>query len=89
MTSLDNRYIVPLVCPSYIAPDHGSVWFRGQEFRIATNAGIPASESVKITCHEHYKLTQIGSDRPACLPNGQWEVLKYPTVGTRISDLRY
>jgi len=71
-----GRYIVPLVCPSYIAPDHGSVWFRGQQFRIATNAGIPATESVHITCHKHYKLSEIGSERPQCLPNGQWEVGK-------------
>ena len=71
-----GRYIVPLVCPSYIAPDHGSVWFRGQQFRIATNSGIPATESVHITCHEHYKLSEIGSERPQCLPNGQWEVGK-------------
>eukprot|EP00802_Teleaulax_amphioxeia_P002871 Tamp_02874.p1 GENE.Tamp_02874~~Tamp_02874.p1 ORF type:complete len:1056 (-),score=213.28 Tamp_02874:472-3639(-) len=71
-----GRYIVPLVCPSYIAPDHGSVWFRGQQFRIATNAGIPATESVHITCHQHYKLSEIGSARPQCLPNGQWEVGK-------------
>lgn len=71
-----GRYIVPLVCPSYIAPDHGSVWFRGRQFRIATNAGIPATESVHITCHQHYKLSEIGSERPQCLPNGQWEVGK-------------
>jgi len=71
-----GRYIVPLVCPSYIAPDHGSVWFRGQQFHIATNAGIPATESVHITCHQHYKLSEIGSQRPQCLPNGQWEVGK-------------
>lgn len=71
-----GRYIVPLVCPSYIAPDHGSVWFRGKQFRIATNAGIPATESVHITCHQHYKLSEIGSERPQCLPNGQWEIGK-------------
>ena len=111
------RYIVPLVCPSYIAPDHGSVWFKGREFHIATNAGAPpgtstclsvplacvcaylyacihtdsvaflplppppppplpnhTGESVEITCHDHYRLSNIGSSRPQCLPTGQWEV---------------
>lgn len=59
-----------------MAPDHGSVWFRGQEFRTASNAGIPATESLKITCDKHYKLTEIGSAHPQCLPSEQWEVGK-------------
>ena len=114
LSTCSYRYIVPLVCPSYIAPDHGSVWFKGREFHVATNAGAPpgtsiclsvplacvcaylyacihtdsaaflllpppplpnhTGESVEITCHDHYRLSNIGSSRPQCLPTGQWEV---------------
>uniref|UniRef100_A0A7S0HCB7 Sushi domain-containing protein n=1 Tax=Hanusia phi TaxID=3032 RepID=A0A7S0HCB7_9CRYP len=71
-----GTYIVPLICPSYIAPDHGSVWYKGQEYKIATASGIHATEKVKITCHQHFKPSRIGSDEPQCLMNGQWEVGK-------------
>lgn len=52
------------------------MWFKGQEHRIATPSGIPANEAVEVTCHEHYRLSEMGSDEPVCQPRGQWEIGK-------------
>ena len=66
------RYIVPLVCPSYIAPDHGSVWFKGREFHVATNAGAPPGTStclsVPLACVCAYLYACIHTDSVAFLP---------------------
>jgi hypothetical protein len=45
----------PVVCPSYVAPDHGSVWIGAREYRISTASGMRVGAKVKVTCHEHYR----------------------------------
>jgi hypothetical protein len=45
----------PVICPSYIAPDHGSVWVRGKKHRISTMSGTRVGGQVKVTCHRHYR----------------------------------
>jgi hypothetical protein len=62
-----------VVCPSYIAPEHGSVWQGGKEHRIATASGAVPGVRVRLSCHEHYRPSRLGSHEPQCLPSGQWE----------------
>ena len=62
-----------VVCPSYIAPEHGSVWQGGKEHKIATASGAVPGARVRLSCHEHYRPSRLGSHTPQCLPSGQWE----------------
>jgi len=71
-----RAYSEVVVCPSYIAPEHGSVWQAGVEHRVATSSGTPAGGSVAVRCHEGFRPSRVGSSQPKCMPNGEWEVGK-------------
>eukprot|EP00960_Hanusia_phi_P003607 107001-Hanusia_phi.AAC.3 len=67
---------LPVQCPAYRAPNHGSVWYNLDEYRIASPSGLegwPRTDSLFITCDEHYQLSDEGRQSIRCLRTGEWE----------------
>ncbi|EKX47356.1 hypothetical protein GUITHDRAFT_137535 [Guillardia theta CCMP2712] len=67
---------LPVQCPAYQAPNHGSVWYELDEYRIASPSGLegwPRTDSLFITCDEHYQLSDGGRQTIRCLRTGEWE----------------
>jgi len=59
-------------CPPYVAPPHGSAWYKSKEYRIATPEA-KEREIVTLTCDENYRLSDRGSRWPECLHDGHWD----------------
>ena len=59
-------------CPPYVPPPHGSAWYKGREYRIATPEA-QERDLVTLTCDENYRLSDRGSRWPECLHDGHWD----------------
>ena len=59
-------------CRPYVPPQHGSAWYKGREYRVATPA-VQEREIVTLTCDENYRLSDRGSRWPECLHDGHWD----------------
>ena len=67
---------VPVRCPAYPAPRHGSVWGPGGEFKVESPGGLlgwPRQQHLFITCDRGFRLSQHGRQTIRCLRSGEWE----------------
>ena len=67
---------VPVQCPAYPAPRHGSVWGPGGEFKVESPGGLfgwPRQQHLFITCDRGFRLSQHGRQTIRCLRSGEWE----------------